>query len=199
MTTTSPRCSCGDCPAADCPGEWEPGCDLGANPAHVVAVQPAASSQPVAWIEGPHGAIRMNLLWKLDPMPPQSVAWSIPLYTMSPKATSGTCAAQPAPMAPIRTALEFIDKYSVNTIRTNSKDRDDWADDMAYVGKVAREALAAQPALARVPLTDEQIVSLWEQSTGHKLPNMGSSKWQLLAVARAVEAAHGITPAKEAP
>ena len=59
--------------------------------------QPAASGEPVAWIEGPHGEIRRNLLWKLDPMPPQSVAWSIPLYTMSPKATSGTCTPQPAP------------------------------------------------------------------------------------------------------
>lgn len=43
--------------------------------------QPAASGEPVAWIESPHGAIRANRLWKLDPMPPQSVAWSIPLYT----------------------------------------------------------------------------------------------------------------------
>ena len=53
--------------------------------------------------------------------------------------------------------------------------------------------LAALDEARRVPLTDAQIVSLWEQSTGHRLPNMGSSKWQLLAVARAIETAHGIT------
>ena len=62
----------------------------------------AASGEPVAWIEGPHGEIRRNLLWKLDPMPPQSVAWSIPLYTMSPKATSGTCTPQPAPTSRLK-------------------------------------------------------------------------------------------------
>jgi hypothetical protein len=28
------RCSCGDRPADQCPGEWEPGCDLGNNPKH---------------------------------------------------------------------------------------------------------------------------------------------------------------------
>lgn len=30
-------CACKDRPATACPGEWEPGCDLGANPAHVRA------------------------------------------------------------------------------------------------------------------------------------------------------------------
>ena len=28
------RCACGDRPASQCPGEWEPGCDLGANEKH---------------------------------------------------------------------------------------------------------------------------------------------------------------------
>lgn len=35
--------------------------------------------------------------------------------------------------------LSAIDRYSVSTLRTNSKDRGDWADDMAFVGKLARE------------------------------------------------------------
>ncbi len=26
------QCSCGDRPKGECPGEWEPGCDLGNNP-----------------------------------------------------------------------------------------------------------------------------------------------------------------------
>ncbi len=50
-----------------------------------------------------------------------------------------------------------------------------------------------------VPLTDEQIVSCWESSTGHKMPNMGTSKWQLLAVARAIERAHGVAASPEKP
>lgn len=35
-------CYCGDRPRTECPGEWEPGCDLGANEAHV-----RYSKQPV--------------------------------------------------------------------------------------------------------------------------------------------------------
>lgn len=51
----------------------------------------------------------------------------------------------------LRNALKLIDKHSVATVRTNSKDRGDWAEDMAYVGKVARDALAASAAPAVPP------------------------------------------------
>ncbi len=37
---TAQQCHCKDRPADQCPGEWEPGCDLGANPAHVQVAQP---------------------------------------------------------------------------------------------------------------------------------------------------------------
>ena len=37
---TVQQCHCNDRPADQCPGEWEPGCDLGANPAHVRVAQP---------------------------------------------------------------------------------------------------------------------------------------------------------------
>ena len=37
-------CACKDRPADKCPGEWEPGCDLGANEKHV-AVQEAPNAQ----------------------------------------------------------------------------------------------------------------------------------------------------------
>lgn len=41
------KCPCGDRPADQCPGEWEPGCDLGANEKYAkVAEQP----HPVAWM-----------------------------------------------------------------------------------------------------------------------------------------------------
>lgn len=33
------KCPCGDRPADQCPGEWEPGCDLGANEKYAKAVQ----------------------------------------------------------------------------------------------------------------------------------------------------------------
>lgn len=32
---TDQRCACGEMLLVQCPGEWEPGCDLGANEAHV--------------------------------------------------------------------------------------------------------------------------------------------------------------------
>jgi hypothetical protein len=35
-------------------------------------------SEPVAWIEGPHGAIRRNLAFRLTG--PGSLSWSLPLY-----------------------------------------------------------------------------------------------------------------------
>lgn len=55
--------------------------------------------------------------------------------------------AQPAaPDDKLRKALEFIAKHAADVVRTNSKDRGDWAEDMAYVGKVARDAIAAPQA-----------------------------------------------------
>ena len=39
--------------------------------------------EPVAWIESPHGTIRANPLYRINA--PQSVAWSIPLYTALPR------------------------------------------------------------------------------------------------------------------
>jgi hypothetical protein len=51
-----------------------------------------------------------------------------------------------APSAPanaLMTALQIIDKHSVNTIHAHSSDCRDWAEDIAYIGKVAREALDA--------------------------------------------------------
>lgn len=34
--STEPRCGCGDRPLSECPGEWEPGCDLGSNERYAV-------------------------------------------------------------------------------------------------------------------------------------------------------------------
>ena len=40
----------------------------------------------------------------------------------------------------LRAALTAIDRHSVITLRTNSKDRGDWAEDVAFMGKLARGA-----------------------------------------------------------
>ncbi len=44
------QCSCGDRPKGECPGEWEPGCDLGNNPAFARRVP--LEQEPVASAEG---------------------------------------------------------------------------------------------------------------------------------------------------
>jgi hypothetical protein len=41
------QCPCGDRLADQCPGEWEPGCDLGANEKYAKVAEQA---QPVAWL-----------------------------------------------------------------------------------------------------------------------------------------------------
>lgn len=46
-TLTQAPCQCGDRAATECPGEWEPGCDLGANEAHV-RVAPTAAGDALA-------------------------------------------------------------------------------------------------------------------------------------------------------
>jgi len=44
-------CSCGDRAKDQCPGEWEPGCDLGNNPAFARRVP--LKQEPVAWMTPP--------------------------------------------------------------------------------------------------------------------------------------------------
>jgi hypothetical protein len=46
--------------------------------------EPEQKPEPVAWMESPHGAIRANPLYRITA--PQSLAWSIPLYTHLPAA-----------------------------------------------------------------------------------------------------------------
>ena len=59
-----------------------------------------------------------------------------------------------------------------------------------------KQCATAQPAPARVPLTDEQINQITAEQWGKGL---GAPYAAYRAYARAIEAAHGITPAKEAP
>ena len=46
------KCPCGDRPAEQCLGEWEPGCDMGSNPKYAKVAEPAPQQpvqEPVAW------------------------------------------------------------------------------------------------------------------------------------------------------
>ena len=60
-----------------------------------------------------------------------------------------------------------------------------------------RAALAAQPAPAAVPLTDEQIRDLWSWSA--TLDAEYTANTQQHAFARAIERAHGIAAAGDKP
>jgi len=60
-------------------------------------------------------------------------------------------AAPSVPANELRLALQIIDKHSVNTILGHSSDCMEWAEDIAYMGKVAREALDA-PSVPSEPV-----------------------------------------------
>jgi hypothetical protein len=45
------QCSCGDRHKDKCPGEWEPGCDLGNNPDYAKRVELQRPAEVVAWID----------------------------------------------------------------------------------------------------------------------------------------------------
>ena len=64
---------------------------------------PNLQPMPAAWIEGPHGAIRANPLFKVNA--PQSVAWQIALYP-PPALAAPAPTAEPAAWLPIETAPE---------------------------------------------------------------------------------------------
>ena len=50
------RCMCKDRALSACPGEWEPGCDLGNNPEHVRVYQECAANGSGPCRIGPQGA-----------------------------------------------------------------------------------------------------------------------------------------------
>ena len=43
MENNQPLCMCKDRPASECPGEWEQGCDLGANEKYVAVARSGPS------------------------------------------------------------------------------------------------------------------------------------------------------------
>jgi hypothetical protein len=53
------RCTCKDRALSACPGEWEPGCDLGNNPAHVRLYR-----KPISFWAGFVDGLGLGALWR---------------------------------------------------------------------------------------------------------------------------------------
>jgi hypothetical protein len=64
----------------DWPGAYDE-CSQAITALRAALEQP--KQEPVAWVESPHGAIRANPLYRITA--PQSLAWSIPLFTHPPR------------------------------------------------------------------------------------------------------------------
>ncbi len=64
---------------------WDDEADTALTALDAALAEPPAAREPVAWMESPHGAIRANPLYRITA--PQSLAWSIPLYTHLPAAS----------------------------------------------------------------------------------------------------------------
>jgi hypothetical protein len=73
------QCSCGDRLKDQCPGEWEPGCDLGNNPAFARRV---ALEQPV---QEPLSDEELDRLWR----EPMSADWEHREYARAVEAAHG--------------------------------------------------------------------------------------------------------------
>jgi hypothetical protein len=79
------QCACGDRPKENCPGEWEPGCDLGNNPKYARRVpleQPEQEQEPVAWMCADEDLVRKGYSRFSRT---KDGAWSIPVYTHPPR------------------------------------------------------------------------------------------------------------------
>lgn len=57
-------CPCGDRPAAQCPGEWEPNCDLGNNPAYARRVEIQRPAEPVGVVTS---MVKGGVTWRRWP------------------------------------------------------------------------------------------------------------------------------------
>ena len=158
-------CACKDRPATECPGEWEPGCDLGNNPKFVrVAKEPSLSQKLAAVTCDECGA-------KFTPQ-------MAPLHE---------CAAEPA--QPVAYRLDYPPTVGVGWPRFFGADDHKRMLHHLEDGKATVTPLYAAPP-AQQPLTDERVRDLWSWSATAEAERTATT--QQHAFARAIERAHGI-------
>ena len=175
-------CPCGDRSAAECPGEWEPGCDLGNNPKYAKRVNLAEpDTDPVAWLWQHRETGRTRVL-----MPDErtatdvAAAWDVvgPLYLAPP---------QRKPMNEfdaLRLVTESIGRLqSAGPVAWVECDGElVWNNREAAIG---RNLYTAPPQ--RKPLTEEEIQQCFKEAG----ITIKGQHWT--NAVRNVERAHGIT------
>jgi hypothetical protein len=129
--------------------------------------EPPAKPEPVAWMESPHGAIRANPLYRITA--PQSVAWSIPLYTHPP------AAAKPEPVHPGYIIGSHWLETAYSRIAAGEAE-----------AEVLTEVLGARGWAKREPATVEQVIAAHGPSWGP------SATADFFTGFRAAERFHGI-------
>lgn len=71
LAGTEVLCTCGNRPKPQCPGEWEPGCDLGNNEAFAVAVDADPSLDDKAGLVSISIRLPRGLIEKLKEIAPE--------------------------------------------------------------------------------------------------------------------------------
>lgn len=219
---TAQQCHCKDRPADQCPGEWEPGCDLGANPAHALGGRPVQQPTPCFCDQNNIGAPGVSC----GDCPTRDYAQ--PADTIDCKSVQKRLAVQQPGAEPMQGGMDntellaawkkklpgvepsdaqltaFAVGVEVGFAHARDLERQDWSrvhhalakhgvhpgrtDD--HLADVIDRALAA-PA-QRQPLSDEEIDSL---TFPFLTAELGPTAYDR-AIARAIEAAHGIAAQK---
>ena len=160
-------CPCGDRPAAQCPGEWEPGCDLGNNPKYAKRVKMTPKELAAS--------IKRGEKWKVaEPVlnPAPGYCKHCKQYTIE----------EPLTAEPVQEPVAKVELMLTGGnagLATRIVEIDDHLRERLRPGQLL---YTAPPQ--RKPLTEEEIDELAMDEDG--LPNSH------LEFARAVERAHGI-------
>ena len=194
-----PLCACKDRPASQCPGQWEPGCDLGNNPAHVRVIDaPAEPAEPVAHevMMCPNSACGwMGKCLKPGECHSGPGAW-VTSSAAPPQPPAEQQGAEPVAEVCSGWALHWAGNEPLATLLARHPNvRIGTKLYAAQPPQPVQPPATAQPVQAPQPLTDAQIKDcVWGYvEDSNNIPEA------IVGIIRAVEAHHGIGAAPDAP
>jgi hypothetical protein len=174
-------CPCGDRPADQCPGEWEPGCDLGNNPKYAKQAEPAPEPQCSPHPKAPHGFLR-NASHTEDRYVCECEYWEP--YEAGYQAGMAAALATGDNLSPTEpVALDWLHKWAHQDDGEPETQRHEGYE---AARRVVQIHLTAPPQ--RLPLTEDEIRQIGDTYTDEVWRDDGWS----IDFARAVERAHGI-------